>query len=288
MDKKIQYRFNEEPDERGKPQHLHELSYDSVEWKPLTGTSSVGNIIAKTLTWWASGMAVEKLGWINPKPKIDRKYIITPIADRLKKARDKQTEIRLMSAEEYLDLLDEAYRAHADNLDDTASEGTDTHALCEEYLKSVMNGNPVEPTDEKVKKLAVWVKKNVKRVLWSEMCFFSEKWWLGGIGDGGVELNNGEIAVLDFKHAKDVYFNNLIQIALYDIEVSENGGYTKAGEKIFTLEKPITKYIVFPFGANDLEDILQEQMDKPYDIAEFKKYAINALELYRGKSKFEK
>ena len=54
---------------------------------------------------------------------------------------------------------------------------------------------------------------------------------------------NGEYAILDFKSAKEVYFNNLIQVALYDIEITENGGFDKNGKKVFTLDKPITKHI---------------------------------------------
>ena len=40
--------------------HLHTLN-----GKALTGTSSIGNVLAKPLTWWASGLAVSKLGWIK-------------------------------------------------------------------------------------------------------------------------------------------------------------------------------------------------------------------------------
>jgi hypothetical protein len=38
--------------------HVHLLND-----KPLIGTSTVVGVIAKPLTWWASGLAVEEMGW---------------------------------------------------------------------------------------------------------------------------------------------------------------------------------------------------------------------------------
>jgi hypothetical protein len=48
-----------------------------------------------------------------------------------------------------------------------------------------------------------------------------------------VELNDGTIAVIDFKSSKDAYPEQFWQCAGYDILVSENGGYTAEGEKLF-------------------------------------------------------
>ena len=59
----MKYKFDESIDpETGKQNHLHLL-----DGKPLTGTSSVEDVLSKVLTWWASGLAVEKFGWLNPK-----------------------------------------------------------------------------------------------------------------------------------------------------------------------------------------------------------------------------
>ena len=280
MDKNLYYRYNDSPDENGKPQHLHELSRDRNIWIPLTGTSGVGNIIAKNLVWWSAELAAVTCLEAGEKIETIRKEY-----DEACKSSDKKKAIDALQKK--YPLFKKARFAHFERLDDTATEGTDTHALCEAYLKSVMAGNPISPTDEKVKKLEVWVKNNVKRVLWSEAYFFSEKFWLGGIGDGGVELNDGRYFALDFKHAKEVYFNNLIQIALYIIQVEENGGFDKDGNNKFVLDKKIDGMIVFPFGAKNLEEILQRQMDKPYSVEEFKQSSLNALELMRHKNKFE-
>ncbi|KKL09949.1 hypothetical protein LCGC14_2560730, partial [marine sediment metagenome] len=51
----MKYTFNED-------KHLHLL-----DGKPLTGTSSVGNVLAKGgLVWWSSGLACAEFGWLNP------------------------------------------------------------------------------------------------------------------------------------------------------------------------------------------------------------------------------
>ena len=119
------------------------------------------------------------------------------------------------------------------------------------------------------------------------MYCFSERYWLGGIGDCGAEMMNGDYAILDFKSAKEVYFNNLIQVALYDIEITENGGFDKNGNKVFTLDKPITKYIIIPFGAVDLDKTMNDQLKNPHSVEKMKISSINALDLMRAKNEFE-
>jgi hypothetical protein len=78
---------------------------------------------------------------------------------------------------------------------------------------------------------------------------YSKVYWLGGITDAGAELNDGSYVIIDFKSSKDAYPSQFCQIAGYDIELSENGGFNSEGEKIFTLDKPISKYIIIPFGS---------------------------------------
>src|SRR5689334_11430124 len=74
--------------------------------KPLLGTSTVVGIISKPLTWWASGLAVKEFGWTN---KGNDKVGWTPRELRLKIARDTLEEIRMMTDDQYLTLLDKAY-----------------------------------------------------------------------------------------------------------------------------------------------------------------------------------
>src|SRR3990167_2236106 len=82
--------------------HIHLL--DGV---PMIGTTSVLSIISKGgLVYWASGMACETMGWSNAKKysPIERKLKAMPIHDK----------IRGMDTDEYLKLLDKAYKAHAE------------------------------------------------------------------------------------------------------------------------------------------------------------------------------
>lgn len=245
----MEYKFNEEI-------HAHTL-----DGKPLLGTSTVGSVIAKPLTWWASGLACEKLGWIN---KGNAKKGWTPKELRLQKAQEKLAEIRNLSDEQYLDLLDEAYKAHSVKLDTSAQSGTDLHAELEEYVKNQIQGK-VGAYSERILPFITWAEENVEKFLWSEINCFSEELWVGGISDAGAKLKDSSVAIIDFKSSKEAYESQFWQCAGYDIEISENGGYDKDGNKIFELEEPITQYIIFPFGADKLEPQIRFNVDECRD-----------------------
>lgn len=217
--------------------HLH-----TFQGRPLCGTSTVLKVVAKPLTWWASGLAVGELGWKNPKDvKSD---------ERIKSAEEILEKIKAMEPKEYLALLDKGYSAHSKSLKKSAEAGTDLHAQLEEYVKWHMAGKKeIKSFDQRLNPFIEWTDKNVKRFLWSEMHCFSEKMWLGGVCDAGAELNNGEIVIIDFKSAKEAYPTHFFQVAAYDMQIQENGGYDDKGNKTFSLTKPVSQYIVVPFGA---------------------------------------
>ena len=66
-----------------------------------------------------------------------------------------------------------------------------------------------------------------------------------------AELNNGEIAIIDFKSAKDAYASHFFQAGGYDLQITENGGFDFEGKQLFKLDKPITQHIIVPFGAKE-------------------------------------
>ena len=68
----------------------------------------------------------------------------------------------------------------------------------------------------------------------------------------------------------------------YNIILSKNGGFTRNGEKLFTLDKPITQHIVFPFGAEKVEAVVDR------DVEGHKKAFLACLVLYREKEKINK
>jgi hypothetical protein len=226
--------------------HLHTL-----DDKPLIGTSSAASVLAKPLTWWASGLACEKFGWMN---KGNAKKGWTPKEQRLEKASKRFKEIREYDDEQYLDLLDEAYKAHSEKLDSSAVEGTDLHGIIEDYIKEcIKEGHIVSTGDKRIQPFIDWALIKVRRFLWSEMHCYSERLWVGGITDFGFEDIEGKYSVGDIKSSKEAYLSQFWQCAGYDIQISENGGYNKDGEKVFELDKPIDYYTIFPFGMDKPE-----------------------------------
>jgi hypothetical protein len=254
-------------------EHVHTL-----DGKPLTGVSRVSGVIAKPLTWWAAGKALELLGW---SPQRDKTKRTVPAADRLPIAAAKLDEIKQLSPEEYLALLDRGYRAHDSEKNKAATKGTNRHADAEAWIKSILAGQEIKPA-ESILSLVRWSRENVKRWLWSEIHCYSEKHWLGGIIDAGAELYDHGIALIDFKSSKEAYAEQFWQAAGYDILLSENGGYTPEGEKIFDLEgQKIARHIIFPFGA-------EEPTGETYlDLDGSKQAFLSALTILRELQRFE-
>jgi len=263
-------------DEKG--EHRHEL-----DGKPLLGTSTVTNIIAKPLTWWASGMAVAELGWTNGKIKENGRYKTIPLEDRLEVAKPHLERLKTLDVAEYLTELDKAYRAHSSGLKKAATKGTNLHAELELYVKEQLGIAPKRLFDtypEQIKPFIKWAEENVEKWLLSEGHTYSERLWLGGIVDAGAVLKDGRKAIIDFKSSKDAYFNQYIQIALYDIQIGENGVFTKDSEQM--LEKfNVDTYIVIPFGAENF------MICERKNVADFRRYGEAAVQLYKGSNSFE-
>lgn len=228
---KNMYRFDE-------INHIHLL-----DEQPLIGTSTAVKVIAKPLTYWASGLAVEQFGWLNPKKHTQEECTVA--------CEDGLARVQKLTRDEYAKLLDKAYRAHAQTLKKSAVKGTDLHAELERYVRGKMTNEPIEPI-EQIKPFVAWAEQNIKKWLWSELHCYSKRLWTGGISDAGAEMQDGIIALFDFKSSSDAYADQFYQCAGYDIAISETGGYTEDGQKIFTLEKPIETYFIVPFGAKDI------------------------------------
>ena len=252
-----QYTFNE-------TEHLHLLN-----GRPLTGTSSVENVLSKPLTWWAAGLAVSKFGWLNPK-----KYTLEERAVACEEAFER---IKNLERDDYAKLLDEAYRAHSVNLKDTAQEGTDLHAELEDWVKVQMGIKEARKItiDSKILPFVNWSSENVKRFLWSEAHCFDEDLWVGGISDAGAELMDGTYAVIDFKRSKEAYPNHFIQAAGYAIQIDKNGLWDKKGKMKKVLDKKISSLIIIPFGSEKVEPVVRN------NIEDFKKGFVSCVSLYR-------
>lgn len=242
--------------------HLHTLY-----GKPLLGTSTVGDVLKKDgLTWWASGLAVKEFGCTDGKilTKIKNKKATPEEKEAMEEsATEVLNSLQGMGIDDYLLKLSKAYGAHNVKLADSAKEGTDMHAELELYVKASVttnNGVPVPLEDyntsghKAVEIFAIWAVANVKRFLWSEMHCYSEVLWTGGICDVGYEKFDGTYGLMDFKSAKEAYANHFFQCAGYVIELEENGGFDRDGNKTFDLgSRTITELAVFPFGMDKPE-----------------------------------
>jgi hypothetical protein len=190
-------------------------------------------------------------------------------------------EIKQMETPEYLTLLDSAYRAHADRLEQSADDGTDMHADLEEYVKTCLlnDGVPLPPNptikSQPVQIFGEWAVREVSKFLVSEGHCFSKKLWTGGITDCICELKNGQYAIIDFKSSKEAYLSQFIQAAGYDLAVKENGVFDAEGKLLLKIKHKISCYIIFPFGMSKVEPQFH------YDVKGAKKGFAAAVILYK-------
>lgn len=274
-------------DVKGNEQHIH--TYNAV---PLLGTSTITGIIPPPLAWWASGLAVKELGIPDPKviTKIKRKTATQEEYDEcMNSIAIKHAEIKNMETQGFYKLLDKAYRAHSVKLKDSAQKGTDLHAELEKFVKYAIKiqletklpmtnitQDCTNMFETQIQPFIDWSGQNIKRFLFSEIHCYSEKYWLGGIADAGAEMNDGQYAIIDFKSSKEAYQSQFWQCAGYDIQLTENGGYTKDGEKIFQLEQIFTQYIIVPFGSIPVVPVYCK-----YKLEDCKKAFMACVELYK-------
>ena len=263
----MKYTFDDttNPD-TGKENHVHLLDMeDGRGFRELTGTSGIGNVLAKEgLTWWASRKACEDFGFIHPDIKKNGKKVgKVPTEDRLLAATKVWEQIVKENPFQYLDRLDKAYKAHKTSLDNSAKKGTDLHAELEKYVKSKMGiWQGATLFDPRIEPFMVWTMNNVKQFLWSEAYCFDETLWVGGISDAGAELNDGRIAIIDFKSSVEAYETNYIQAGGYAIQIEKNGLWDKFGKMNKRIDKPFTTFIIVPFGAEVVEPDIRDDVEK--------------------------
>lgn len=232
-----------------KEEHLHLLN-----GKPLTGTSSVVNVLAKPLTWWSAELAaVECLEKGEKIETIRQEYEEAVVSGNKKQAIDK--------LQKKYPLFKKARFAHYDNLKKTAKKGTDLHELLERFVKSEMNkGTTITEEEEKlISPYIEWSRKNVKQYLASEAHCYDEELWVGGVTDAVAELNDGRIAVIDFKSSREAYPTHFIQASGYSIQINKNGLFSDTGINK-KLEKPIDTLIIVPFGAKELAPVIKTNL----------------------------
>ena len=254
-----------------KKAHLH-----TFDGKALIGCSTAVGIISKPLSYWASGMAVGTLGWTATK---------TDPEMRLEGAKTALETIKMLDGEGWLKMLDVAYKAHATRLKETASDGTDLHALLEVYVQSCIDRNGGIPlahsTGEtaQVSAFVDWALENVQKFLYSEAHCYSEKHWTGGIFDALAILKDGRTALFDFKSSKEAYYSQYVQAGGYATMVHENGILDSEGNKLG--EAKIDVLYIVPFGGDCIPA-------PHYDVEGMEDSFISAVKLYKGQNSFTK
>ena len=214
----------------------------TVDGEPYIHTTSALSILDKSgLIYWASGMACGEFGWLNPKKNNSAKC-----QEAARKGLDK---VRGMSLGEYMGHLNKAYRAHDTRKNEAKETGLDLHALLEEFISCRMDGHDPLLIDPSIKDFVDWADKNVKKFLFTELCCFTRILHIAGTADFGYEDMFGNLVLGDFKSSEAAYYNMYLQCGAYDLQLSENGGWTEDGQKIFTLPKPFDRYEIFCYRA---------------------------------------
>lgn len=201
--------------------HLHTL-----DGKPLIGTTTlIKEVMPPPLTWWASGKALEPMGWTNPK-YTSRDNGIKQVQEWLKAGIPH-------TSDQWYDFLQECYRNHFDFSRQRADEGTDTHDKVEQAIREAIdtNGGYLKESyeDEDVQRFAE--QRKGCKFLFCEAHVYSEKLWLGGKFDDIYE-KDGEVFIDDLKTSKSVYESQLIQAGVYHYQLLENGIFDKDGNKL--------------------------------------------------------
>ena len=254
--------------------HMH-----TIDGKPLLGTSSVVDIIAKTLHWWSAELAAVECLEVGEKiPTIREEYLAVAKLPQI----EKKKGIDALCVK--YPIFRKARYAHHEKKNEVADTGTDMHAELEKYVKKCIEqngGNPLAlPKDPKehlaVIQFADWSFDNIEKFLFSEGYCYAKEAWVGGICDCGALMKNSKIAIFDFKSAKEAYYGHFIQVAGYALEIEENGVLDKNGNLVLKLDKPIEELYVVPFGAEDTTPRVR------YDVEDKKIDFLAAVRLYKG------
>ena len=263
------YRFDSE-------NHIHLL-----DERPLMGTTTIlKEVYPPFLSWWASRLALEPLGRLHHE---DENKNPVSLEIRVQEAAKFLKELCELNAEEYLDLLDNAYRAHDKKKKAEGKKGIEAHDEVEDYIKRCIAENGGKPLagDGGVKQFSEWAFEDVKKFVFSEACVYSEKLWVGGIADYGFIDKRDRFIIGDRKTAKAIYNTSFYQTAGYGIQLWENGAFTEEGEKIL---EPLQAagYCIFQQKGGG-----KVKVQYRYDAPLLERIFINTVEVYKDKKNYQ-
>lgn len=164
----------------------------------MTGVTTVLGVIAKPmLIGWAANMCADYILEHASKEGLDSNGVL------------------LVEPQ----VIEDGRTAHSRKRDRRASEGTDTHALVETYVKSCINSNdgdamPFTTTDHQLHQFVHWALENKVKFLESEKVMYHPEWFVGGTTDLLFVLG-GKKYIADIKTSKTVYYEAHVQMAAY-------------------------------------------------------------------------
>src|SRR3990172_983036 len=237
-------------------EHIHIL-----DDHPLCGTSTIiGTTLSKPLSYWASGLAVQTLGVpdYHILGDIQRGKAPEEAVNLYRSSAEiMRDRIGKMNTDEYMNLLDAAYRAHAKSLRVSSADGTDLHAELSRFLQGEIAGQPAKDIPEQIMPFVKWSREFIEKWLFSEAHCYSRNLWVGGIADAaGIvkpcgRLPQGGVVIFDFKSAKSTYFDHYIQVAGYACQIAENGIFNKNGDALEYEQPTFAGLAIVPFGNPD-------------------------------------
>lgn len=210
----------------------------TLDGELLPGVTTVLGTLAKpALIQWAANMAVESL-WGYAVDK------------------NKDGKIDLKELEEGLEL---AKKAHVKKKDKASEQGTDVHALCEQYVKACIarGGNAGAAgagdasSNEQLMKFVTWAQDNKLVFHESEKRLYSPLHKFAGTVDFTCTMNDKRL-VGDIKTTSGIYdLSPFLQVAAYRICLEEMGEPQYDGGVIIRLGKDGSFEEAYRYDAGD-------------------------------------
>ena len=209
----------------------HTYWYDGQR---MTGVTTVLGVIAKPmLIGWAANQTADYILEHSSKEGLDSNGVL------------------LVEPQ----VIEDARTAHTRTRDRRASEGTGTHKLVEDHVKScIANGGEAAPhqtDDHQLYQFVDWAVTNKVTFLESEKVMYHPDWFVGGTTDL-LFVIGGKKYIADVKTSKAVYYEAHVQMAAYRAMLENMGEGDIHGSVIIHLPPSGTlqTYYHFDFETN--------------------------------------
>lgn len=252
-----------------------------LDGKPLTGCTTILGVLAKpALIQWAANQAAGASFNASVQPEALEEFRKLSPSNL-----DFSTEV--CRELDKFSFFKEARTAHAKKRDKAAEQGTDLHALVEEYVKdciqlnsgnAISNWGMAEEKYEPIKKFILWSIHNSITFIASEQKLYSKELWVAGTADLVFEMD-GKRFIGDVKTYKKIWdrvpFFQCAGYALMWEEAHKNAPAINPD--------PIDGYCVLRVGKDGTFDEVWS-----YDVEGDTKAFKACVELYRALANFKR